>query len=854
MADRVFVSFRNGDDPYAAALLFRALGRRFGRDAVFRSSDSIPPGAPWAQTIWRHHALSEVLIAVIGPRWLDMRDSRGQLRLHQEGDWVREEIAGALKQGKLVIPVVLDGIAHLDPGRLPEDIARIAELQAVRMDHRRIDTAVAMVIDRITEVLGDTGGPADRGNTDRDPAAENWLAVWNIPPRSRFRTDRDDLMDALRSELRAEDHSPIVLHGPVGTGKTRLAADYAYRFAGDHHLAWWISAARPELVPAQFAALAQALGFGDGQPVEALVPALFARLRRQGRWLLVLDGAEDPAALAPYLIGTGADVIITSRASHWGSLPVRRLRIPGFARKESVGLLGERLANTSAEDLDRLAAALDDIPLAVAQAAEFISESAMSAAQYTDLVGARARELLDRGETYSYPRSLAAAWSMGLDEVASKSPEAMAVLTALSVVAAAPVPVGLFAGAGAVDPPSGLRFPGDSLALADAVTAIARSGLIPVIDGVFLPNGLFQTFVRSRSHEDEEQPDAVRGWVRRVLARAPRCDPRTPEAWSQYAALLPHVFALDMAGEDDAACRDVVLASVRHLVVRADAATARTLAADALDRWRALLGADAHDVLDAAGHLAQACFHLGDAAEAAAIDEDVLLRWRNLAGPDDPRTLAAAHNLAMDRWAAGGGSGDSGGRSGNARTTRLLEQVVANRRRVLGSEHPDTIRSAHNLALALRETGEVGGAHAIDAANRLRLAESLGEDHPDTLRSAYATALDLRALGRHAEALELESDSLTRLTAVFGPGHPETLRSAYGVAVGLRQLGEIDRARAVAEETHERRRLVLGDGHVDTLRSAYLVGLILGECGEAQAGAEWCARASRGLLAMVGHR
>ena len=378
MANRVFVSFRNGDDPYAAALLFRALGQRFGRGAVFRSSDSIPPGAPWAQTIWHHHALSEVLVAVIGPRWLDMRDGRGRLRLHQEGDWVREEIAAALKQGKLVIPVVLDGIAHLDPGKLPEDIARIAELQAVRMDHRRIDTAVAMVIDRITEVLGDAGGL-------RTAAARRRIAMIRRPRTgSPCGTSRHA---AASPPIATTSWTPCARNCvPRRTARSFCTARSAparpawppttrYRFAGDHHLAWWISAARPELIPAQFAALAQALGFGDGQPVEALVPALFARLRRQGRWLLVFDGAEDPAALAPYLTDSGADVIITSRASHWGSLPVRRLRVPGFARKESVRLLGERLTNTSTEDLDRLAAALDDIPLAVAQAAEFISES-----------------------------------------------------------------------------------------------------------------------------------------------------------------------------------------------------------------------------------------------------------------------------------------------------------------------------------------------------------------------------------------------------------------------------------------------------------------------------------------------
>ncbi|WP_194908306.1 toll/interleukin-1 receptor domain-containing protein [Catenulispora rubra] len=281
MANRVFVSFRNGDDPYAAALLFRALGRRFGRDAVFRSSDSIPPGAPWAETIWRNHLSSEVLVAVIGPRWLDIRDGRGRLRLHQEGDWVREEIAAALKQGKLVIPVVLDGIAHLDPRKLPEDIARIAELQAVRMDHRRIDTAVALLIERITEVFADADERTNHSSMDMDkePASENWLGVWNAPPPSCFSVDHGDLMDALRMDT-----------------------------------------------------------------------------------------------------STSADLIIASRASRWGSLPVRRLRIPGFAREQSVRLLGERLADTSWEDLNRLAAAL---------AADFISESAMSPAQYADLIGAR---------------------------------------------------------------------------------------------------------------------------------------------------------------------------------------------------------------------------------------------------------------------------------------------------------------------------------------------------------------------------------------------------------------------------------------------------------------------------------
>lgn len=858
----IFVSFRNGDDPFAAALLFRALTRRFGPGSVFRSSESIPLGSRWAEEIWAQHASSAVLIAVIGPRWLTVADGAGRSRLHQPGDWVREEIATALAGGKLVIPVLLEAVARPEPAQLPADLAGLCALQAVRMDHRTIDTAVAALADRIAPLLAAqrtrSAAPASASagaGAGAGAEADAWLDVWNLPARGRHFVERDELMRALRADLGGADSPAVVLHGPVGVGKTRLAVEYAHRYAGGYQLAWWISAVDPDLIPAQFAALAHACGFGDGGAVDAALPALFGQLRRRGRWLLVFDGAQDPTALAPYLAaaGPGCNVLITSRVARWGSLPVRERQVPGFTREQSASFLGSLLSREPAAVLDRLAEALDDLPLALAQAAAFLADCPLSATQYTDLLRTRAHDLLDRGETFSYPGSLAAAWSVGIERLESVCANGARLLEPLSVFAAAPVPFAFFSGATAsptspespaspIDPvPIAEPVTSDPIAFADAVKAVSRVGLVPVDDSAFQPGALFQAFVRGRLADADVQ--ALREWARRAMARAPRSDPRAPQAWPEYAVLLPHVFALDPAASDDPRCRRLTLDAARHLVARADARTARALAADALVRWRSIQGPDAPDVLDAADHLAQACFQLGLYQDSVTLDEDVLARLTTQAGPDDPRTLTAAHNLAIDRWAAG---------VDRDRGRADFEHVVARRRAVLGADHPDTLRSVHNLALALRVSGHYAAARDLDTDNRARLADALGPDHLDTLRSAYATALDLRALGEHAQALELELDTLARLTATLGADHPDTLRSAYGAAVGLRETGNPGRARYLADSTYQRRRRVLGDSHADTLRSAYLLGTIMIETGDPDRGEPLCEQAGRGLLALDG--
>ena len=85
--------------------------------------------------------------------------------------------------------------------------------------------------------------------------------VWNLPARNPGFTGRDGMLVTVRERLLARDTAVVqAFQGMGGVGKTQLAAEYAYRFAGAYDLAWWVDAEQPGLIGDQFAALGTALG------------------------------------------------------------------------------------------------------------------------------------------------------------------------------------------------------------------------------------------------------------------------------------------------------------------------------------------------------------------------------------------------------------------------------------------------------------------------------------------------------------------------------------------------------------------------------------------------------------------
>ena len=138
MAGRIFISYRREDAAGSAALLYEHLSRAFGESQVFMDVDNLMAGQRFDQQLEKALAECEVLIAVIGPRWLDLLKAK---RAARERDYVREEITAALGRGVVVIPVTVERGTLPQQKELPQDIYALVfhQSQAISQEQRRRD-------------------------------------------------------------------------------------------------------------------------------------------------------------------------------------------------------------------------------------------------------------------------------------------------------------------------------------------------------------------------------------------------------------------------------------------------------------------------------------------------------------------------------------------------------------------------------------------------------------------------------------------------------------------------------------------------------------------------------------------
>jgi hypothetical protein len=169
MAQRIFISYRRDDSRGYAGRLQGDLSRRYSEEHVFRDVE-IPPGADFGEYITSLVDKCNVVLAIIGPSWLDARDREGERRIDDPDDWVRLEIERALaRDGVEVIPVLVDG-ARLPPREeLPESLLALRRRNAFELSDRRWDYDVGQLGQHLDGVLRGTSAlhvrPAELSTT-----------------------------------------------------------------------------------------------------------------------------------------------------------------------------------------------------------------------------------------------------------------------------------------------------------------------------------------------------------------------------------------------------------------------------------------------------------------------------------------------------------------------------------------------------------------------------------------------------------------------------------------------------------------------------------------------------------------
>src|ERR1700761_518081 len=149
----IFINYRRDDAPGVAGRLADRLANSFSRRMVFRDVDAMRPGLDFVKQLEEQVAKCDVLLAIIGPNWLRAGDDKGQRRLDQDRDYVRIEIASALKREIPVIPVLVNGAAMPPEKDLPDDLKPLVNRHALELRHTRFDGDSAAIIDGLSRVL-----------------------------------------------------------------------------------------------------------------------------------------------------------------------------------------------------------------------------------------------------------------------------------------------------------------------------------------------------------------------------------------------------------------------------------------------------------------------------------------------------------------------------------------------------------------------------------------------------------------------------------------------------------------------------------------------------------------------------
>jgi hypothetical protein len=172
LSGRIFISYRRQETAWPARHLYNELVEHFPAEQVFKDVDNIDPGEDFVERTTAAVASCDVLLALIGPRWLTMTDKDGRRRIDDPKDYVRVEIETALTRQIRVIPILVDGAQMPGSDELPATLAPLVrrnavEINPITFDTERMITAVQKAEEQARQQRGRKalGRPAPRVRT-----------------------------------------------------------------------------------------------------------------------------------------------------------------------------------------------------------------------------------------------------------------------------------------------------------------------------------------------------------------------------------------------------------------------------------------------------------------------------------------------------------------------------------------------------------------------------------------------------------------------------------------------------------------------------------------------------------------
>jgi hypothetical protein len=179
---RIFLSYRREETAYPAAWLYDRLAERFADSQVFKDVDSIELGDDFVEVITTAVGSCDVLLALIGDRWLTITDEDGRRRLDDPDDFVRLEIEAALTRNIRVIPILVDGARLPRAAELPPSLARLVRRQALELSPNRFELDTNRLLKVLDKTLAEVRtAQAEAAGTKGPTGTASDPSTWQLP-------------------------------------------------------------------------------------------------------------------------------------------------------------------------------------------------------------------------------------------------------------------------------------------------------------------------------------------------------------------------------------------------------------------------------------------------------------------------------------------------------------------------------------------------------------------------------------------------------------------------------------------------------------------------------------------------
>ena len=564
-----------------------------------------------------------------------------------------------------------------------------------------LETVVGSLVTKLTilSTKGEELGRAELVRHLRQVVTQDipLFPIFDCPPRNPWFTGRDKEIADLREWLGQTDKAAIgrAISGLGGIGKTQTAIEYAHRHRDQYAAVFWINAASDLDRQTAYRRVAKLLRLPhDANDPDSVLAAVKRWLEGvDGHcWLLAFDNADDPPSLKPYLPSTAPNghIVVTSRIR----LDVLGIRSPLSIEKlpveDSTQFLLDRADRAPGDEVERhaageLARELDGLPLALEQAAAYVTAMRVSYGQYLASYRTRKLGLLERlgPVTGDYPATVATTWLINFEQVEAVSKATADLLRLSAMLDPNGIPFDLLTtGAeGLGQPLSDAIKPSDPLSVYEVLEPLGRFSLVAI--------------------DAEGRTYSIHRLVQEVVKDAMGDEGR--HAWAERAVRALNAAFPSVEVSNWPACERLV---------------PQAMAGSALTKEFGFQSEESAHLLNRAGYYLYARGQLG---LAEPLLRQAMEIRRQVLGEQHPSFATSLNNLAELCRSTGR----------NEEAERLFRQALAIDRKVLGEQHPDFATDLSNLASLYDSMGR------YEEAERL-LPAGAGNPQPSAGRTAPA--------------------------------------------------------------------------------------------------------------------